>query len=637
MFVVNDDLSIYATRGDIVFFTVSAKDGNMTYKFQPGDIVRMSIYGKKDASNVVMQKDFPVTEVCENVYIFLGEKDTRIGETISKATDYWYEIELNPDTAPQTIIGYNEDGAKVFKLFPEGEEIEDNYEPSVEDFPVVDEELDMLSPRPIANKAVARAFASIEDMCERTEAAVAENFVTPEMFGAIGDGVADDTEAVQLAIANNDSVVLNGTYLITETIEINSGKSYGEGGKTVHGNGSLIMGVNKDCLVVKGCGNKIRGLTIKYHADFYNEENKTVSYEGALLTLESDTSALTNNNKIEGVILTTPFNDHNAPQQQKAIGIKMLCHSGAYLYNNIFTDCKCYGMDTAIKIMHEGDDLGVNANKFDVSAWCCDCYVDGNIDGCVISGNCQSRSEKANGCLFRNFTGKNNVISSYFFDVRYMGNKNRHAVIDEAECGSSALYNTFTSPINCLSVLNYAAVNRYNFITADSLNFYASWAKSARLLIHRMIPFGNALKQCTSAMTLEQGGASVSVNAARYPSYDADTKKLTNCYELCSDNVANREIYLLNADGEDISISFDVSANTRLDAIYLEHQNIKDAVCTIDGVEITTVHNPAAIGFINEAMASGTKFIISFRVEAGKTGLLKRVSAVGYDMNSGSY
>lgn len=217
MFTVNDDLSIYANRGDIVFFSVSADDNGTLYKFQPGDIVRMSIYGRKEAETCVMQKDFPVTEVTEEVFIYLDEADTKIGEIISKHKDYWYEVVLNPDTMPQTIIGYDEDGAKVFRLFPESKEIDDNYDPQPEDFPVVDEELDMTSPRPIANKVIAKNFATVLDVCERTNAAVAENFVTPEMYGAIGDGEADDTEAIQSALDANKKVVFGNrkTYLVS--------------------------------------------------------------------------------------------------------------------------------------------------------------------------------------------------------------------------------------------------------------------------------------------------------------------------------------------------------------------------------------------------------------------------------------
>jgi hypothetical protein len=218
MFRLNDDNSIYATRGDIVFFSVSAEDDGKPYKFQAGDVVRIKVYGKKDAENVVLQKDFPVFEVTENVEIFLTEEDTKIGEVISKPKDYWYEVELNPGENPQTIIGYDEDGAKVFKLLPEGDDIPE-WTPVPEDIPVVDDKLDITSPRPVANKAVARAFARLEDGYERTHAAVAELYVTPEMVGAIGDGEADDTEAIQAALDTKSKVLFkNGVYKVTRSL-----------------------------------------------------------------------------------------------------------------------------------------------------------------------------------------------------------------------------------------------------------------------------------------------------------------------------------------------------------------------------------------------------------------------------------
>lgn len=160
MFLLNDDNSIYATRGDVVFFAVSADDDGVPFMFQPGDVVRMKVYGKKAADNVVLQAYFPVTEETESVGIFLSEEDTKIGEVISKPVDYWYEVELNPEDNPRTIIGYDEDGPKVFRLFPEGADIE-AYVPDPEDIPVVDDELDMTSTRPIQNQAVARELANL--------------------------------------------------------------------------------------------------------------------------------------------------------------------------------------------------------------------------------------------------------------------------------------------------------------------------------------------------------------------------------------------------------------------------------------------------------------------------------------------
>lgn len=186
MFVLNDDLSIYATRGDIVFFTVTAKDNGAPYTFKAGDIVRIKVYGKKDAESVFLQKDFPVTEYCSDVEIFLAEEDTKIGEVISKPKDYWYEVELNPDTNPQTIIGYDDDGAKVFKLFPEGADLEDDTEEiTPDDIPIVDEELDLTSKRPVQNQAVARAIAQLNAKLGNAEAefdaiALTENILTAD-------------------------------------------------------------------------------------------------------------------------------------------------------------------------------------------------------------------------------------------------------------------------------------------------------------------------------------------------------------------------------------------------------------------------------------------------------------------------
>lgn len=164
MYLVNDDLSIYVTRGDILCLNVTATqdDSGLPYEFQPGDIVRMKVYGKRDAENVVMQKDFPVVAKTDAVGILLTEDDTKIGDVISKPTDYWYEIELNPYSNPQTLVGYDEDGAKIFKLFPEGKDL--HSDPTVpEDIPVVDADLDMVSSRPVENRAISRAITLLRN------------------------------------------------------------------------------------------------------------------------------------------------------------------------------------------------------------------------------------------------------------------------------------------------------------------------------------------------------------------------------------------------------------------------------------------------------------------------------------------
>jgi hypothetical protein len=159
MFVINEDLSIYITRGDIALFNVSAENDGEPYVFKVGDIVRIKVFGKKDCETVVLQKDFPVTTAGEQVEIFLTNQDTLIGDVISKHKDYWYEIELNPDSNPQTIIGYDGDGAKVFRLVPEGRNLDKSEtEVKPEDIPIIDAQLDVTSLRPVENQAIVRGI-----------------------------------------------------------------------------------------------------------------------------------------------------------------------------------------------------------------------------------------------------------------------------------------------------------------------------------------------------------------------------------------------------------------------------------------------------------------------------------------------
>lgn len=121
MFVINEDKSIYLTRGDVAIIDISATDPEEElHQFSAGDIIRIKVFEKKRCDNVVFQKDVIAEEGTTTVTITLEKDESKFGEIINKPKDYWYEIELNPDTAPQTIIGYDEDGAKVFRLYPEG-------------------------------------------------------------------------------------------------------------------------------------------------------------------------------------------------------------------------------------------------------------------------------------------------------------------------------------------------------------------------------------------------------------------------------------------------------------------------------------------------------------------------------------
>lgn len=193
MFVINEDNSIYVTRGDVLFFSVTAKDNDEDYTFSAGDLIRIKVYGKKNVENVVLQKDFGVIEDTKKVEIFLNEEDTKIGDVISKPVDYWYEVELNPSTNPQTIVGYTDDGAAIFKLFPEGADLE-SYEPDPEDFKVMDSELDLTSTRPVENQAIARAITSMNAKIDSLTFMCEDGIMRKIVFGE--DGICNWIQVV---------------------------------------------------------------------------------------------------------------------------------------------------------------------------------------------------------------------------------------------------------------------------------------------------------------------------------------------------------------------------------------------------------------------------------------------------------
>ena len=79
-----------------------------------------------------------------------------------------------------------------------------------------------------AAEKAEKALGKTEKNTERAEEAariaesMAEGFSTPEMFGAAGDGVTDDTEALRAAFNKSNTVICNGNYYVTGAINLRS-------------------------------------------------------------------------------------------------------------------------------------------------------------------------------------------------------------------------------------------------------------------------------------------------------------------------------------------------------------------------------------------------------------------------------
>lgn len=114
-----EDKTIEINRGDRKTIVLKNKSGT----FKVGDKLKFSIVEKKNYNNVLFQKTYTVTRESKYMPITLSREDMKIGDIISKKLVCWYEIEYN---GSQTIVGYDDDGAKELILYPEAPDIGGN-------------------------------------------------------------------------------------------------------------------------------------------------------------------------------------------------------------------------------------------------------------------------------------------------------------------------------------------------------------------------------------------------------------------------------------------------------------------------------------------------------------------------------
>ena len=110
--------TIKLNRGDVLNLTLSIMDDGEPYTFQIGDEIIFSIYAKNGLNNEpLLTKKITMSEESQTASINLSSNETKIGDYLNKPIDCWYEVELN---GQYTVIGYDENGPKILKLFPEG-------------------------------------------------------------------------------------------------------------------------------------------------------------------------------------------------------------------------------------------------------------------------------------------------------------------------------------------------------------------------------------------------------------------------------------------------------------------------------------------------------------------------------------
>lgn len=113
------------------------------------------------------------------------------------------------------------------------------------------------------------------------------NYVTPEMFGARGDGITDDTEAIQKAIDSDlSNIVIFGrkTYIVSSQLNINKSKLIMGAGYTYTPNRSTILKCTQDCIKIN-----VSYVNIKYIYLQGNSDSKP-SYQYLAITVKDELS-----------------------------------------------------------------------------------------------------------------------------------------------------------------------------------------------------------------------------------------------------------------------------------------------------------------------------------------------------------
>ena len=131
------------------------------------------------------------------------------------------------------------------------------------------------------------SYSKLGDRLDAVDSQLAhiKNFSTPEMFGAIGDGIADDTYAIQQAINNSNTVIFRGdkSYNISQIIIKKD--------CIIEGNGATINQISEnECIISQGNYKTVTTLT--NNAERYKDVITLSSYDnisvGDILVMKSN-------------------------------------------------------------------------------------------------------------------------------------------------------------------------------------------------------------------------------------------------------------------------------------------------------------------------------------------------------------
>lgn len=274
-----------------------------------------------------------------------------------------------------------------------------------------------------------------------------KDYVTPQMFGAVGDGVHDDTDAVNNAISSAKQVIFpNGVYKCTNDITVTDGKSIKSLSNSTGGNAKLKFEnghgliLNGRCISVSnitlegdttGIGLKLTGTN---QSHFVNISGLIINYfKIAVLsdvTMWDNTFVNVRVNECETGIKV----------EHKNIGSFCITYTNVY-FNNVGCDLIAYALDATFISCNFGVInfptviMGTNAKLTFIG---CNFECDTNtIDSKNAMFELTSLCVKFTNCKFQNYAGVNNkvfMLYDYITNITFENCQYIRKKIDDVEC-----------------------------------------------------------------------------------------------------------------------------------------------------------------------------------------------------------
>lgn len=253
---------------------------------------------------------------------------------------------------------------------------------------------------------------------------IIESITNPKMFGAIGDGVNDDTEFIQTCLNNSNNIIFKNEIYKVNTLEITNNKHINFNNCTLITESSTER---KYLLKINGNNNNLENLFIETEANkplnYSNIDNNVFSSNVFALFIKGS------NNKINNItsnkcFSTIYFNDGESQEECK---------------NNIITNIKSNQSQVGLyttnvnNSIFENIELNMSEN---MNLYCHGMYIQKNTRDCKFNNitiNCESNAQYGGIDIHNNDNIEYGAENLIFSNCRINGNYDRIIRISNAK------------------------------------------------------------------------------------------------------------------------------------------------------------------------------------------------------------